>query len=205
MLTPINLPVLTKSVNNFEWWKESNTQQPLESPLDGTVQDIELPGARWCALWTWPPLVGIDAGRVEAFLNALRGRAGCFLLPNYQRPVPNGSIGTAGAQINGDQVVAASLNLKGITSGKTLLAGDFIGFNSELRQVVADATANGAGLMTVQLDCPFRKPVTNGMNVVTDHPMVIMKLTTNEAPHGRKGINKVFEYAEVECREIWDA
>jgi hypothetical protein len=186
----------------FEWWKESNSQEGLESPLDKSVQTLELPGAKWRAAVEMPPMFEPKAGAFEAFWNSLRGRAGRFLLYNYQRPLPNGTIGAAGALVNGNQAVSASLLLKGVAVGKTLLAGDYIGFNSELRQVIATATANGSGLMTVSLDCPFRNPVTDGMAVVTDRPAAIFMLPNDDSPHSLKDSDKKYGF-RFECLEVW--
>jgi len=59
----------------------------------------------------------------------------------------------------------------------TLLAGDMLGHNSEqLFQVAADATANDAGAVTVQLVNKARKAIASGQAINWNKPTTTMRL-----------------------------
>lgn len=87
-------PTLVQAApTTLEFGLVSNTQT-FVSPLNGTVQTLEMPGARWRASFSFENLSDADAATLQAFLVTLRGQAGRFYLWNFARSTPRGA-GTA--------------------------------------------------------------------------------------------------------------
>lgn len=162
----------------YSWRKLSNTQVH-ESPLTRSVQTLALPGARWACTAVWQNLAPADSALLRAFMYSLRGRAGRFYLHNFARPSPRGAV--AGTPlVAGAGQVGSTLNTDGWTPGATLLAGDFVAIGTELRVVIADATADGAGLMAVTFDEPVRSSPADNAALVTLQPACVMRLTSDD-------------------------
>ena len=180
-MTTLTFPALGREgPTTFLWRKLSNTQT-FESPLTRGVQTLALPGARWACTATWASLQSEDRAKLLAFLASLRGTAGRFYLSHLGLRAPRGTaLGTP--LVAGASQTGATLATDGWTPGATLLAGDFIGFNAgaELRLVTADATANGAGAMSLSLDEPIRTSPSDNSAIVTASPTCIMRLASDE-------------------------
>lgn len=180
-MTTLTFPSLSRNgPAGFTFRKLSNTQT-FESPFTAGVQTMVLPGARWACAARFDNLQPADRAKLLAFLASLRGTAGRFYLGNLGQPTPRGTaLGTP--LIKGASQTGASLITDGWTAGATLLAGDFIGFNAgaELRMLIADATADGSGNMTLSLDEPIRVSPGDNTALVTAAPTCIMRLTGDE-------------------------
>lgn len=180
-MTILTFPTLRRGLGPgepFSWRKLSNTQV-FDSPLTRSVQTLALPGARWACTAIWQNLTPEDSALARAFLYSLRGRAGRFTLHNFGRPGPRGT--AAGTPlVAGAGQTGATLNTDGWSAGATLLAGDFVGVNGELRCVVADATADGAGLMALTLDEPLRASPADNAALTTTRPTCVMRLTSDD-------------------------
>ena len=181
-MTTIAYPTLSIAPARMQFGLRANTQVH-RSPLTGSVQVLELPGARWRASWSYGRLQEADAALLQAFLARLRGQANDFTVYNFARPVPRGTINLSGVTLtNSVAQFASSVDLSGCGAAKTLLAGDFIGFGGELHMVVAAATASGGGAMTgVTVEPPVRTAQLAGVSVTTDKPTVTMMLEDPEA------------------------
>lgn len=172
-------PTLSRAVpGEIEWGLVSNTQV-FTSPLSGATQTMALPGARWKVGFSLNHLSREDAALLQAFFVRLRGMSGSFTLHNFERPTPRGSCALSGVTVGGAVLAGATAaDLAGCGAGATLLTGDFIGIGGELKMVVADATADGAGLMTaVAFEPPSRADWANGAAVVTNKPLCTFMLT----------------------------
>lgn len=196
-------PALTKAPATFEWWLLSSSLN-FTSPLDGSVQTLELPGARWMVSIVMTPLQEYDTALMESFLAKLRGQANRFTLWNMSRPAPRGTI-SGSPLVNGAQAAGASLNIKSAPVGSTLLEGDYIGLNGELRLVGTNATADGGGLMTLALDSPLRNAVTDGMAITLLKPLATFMMTSPEMPHAPKvpGSLGLKSYFTLQAQEVW--
>jgi len=155
MATVITFPTLTATAPaRMRWGQVSNTQVSV-SPLNGTIQTQELPGARWQISVDYPPLTDADAALMRAFLVQMRGQASRVDLWPFDRETPRGT--AAGTPlVNGASQTGASLITDGWTAGATLLAGDFFAVGTQLFMVAADATASGGGAMTITVEPPIR-------------------------------------------------
>ena len=111
------------------------------SPLNGAVQTVELPGARWSARLSYNSLNSDESNTLIAWLARLRGMSGRFVMPDFSHPATLEGV-TAGngnsVAVVGDDIV---LTTNALTGG-ALAVGDKFTLNSELKVVVQknDAT-----------------------------------------------------------------
>lgn len=178
-MTTYAFPTLSVNPSSMEWWLESNTQV-FESPLNNSRQTLEIPGARWNFIYTWDDLIEADWRILSAWLSSLRGQANRFTASDISRPSPRGSI--AGTPlVNGASQTGPTLNIDGVTNGTTLLKGDLIGVNGELREIIADVTASG-GAMALTLDCALRSSPADNAAITVTSPTATFMLTDPSAP-----------------------
>ena len=136
----------------------SNTQL-FTSPLSGSMQTLEMPGAVWTLDAALPPIQNAAwAAAWRVFLTQLRGQAGRFYAGDPLRKVPRGTA-TGTPLVAGGSQTGASLATDGWTAGVTgvLLAGDYIAFSGgsgrrELHMVTADANSDGSGNATLSIE-----------------------------------------------------
>lgn len=152
----------------------------LVSPFNGTVQTMELPGARWCMLLSFAPAVEGYAGPLRAFIASLRGQANRAALYNFAQPTPRGTaLGTP--LVNGaSQALGGPLVTDGWAAGATLLKGDFFSAGSELKMSTADCAADGSGNMTIPFEPPFRSAPADNAAITTDRPTALFILRDPE-------------------------
>lgn len=157
--------------DQFDFSLISNTQI-FQSPLSGSLQTLELPGARWGATLTFNNVKDDDAATLQAFLTQLRGQANRFSLWNMARPNPRGNIkaGTA-ATVNGANQTGNQLHTHNWNPGDTiLLPGDLFSVNGELKMITAAATADGTGAATLQFEPPLRSSPSDAAPITTSQP-----------------------------------
>jgi hypothetical protein len=175
-MTTLTWPTLTRSgPRDFELTLEANTQT-FVSPLSRATQTVEMPGARWLASFTLENLLEADTALLQAFMAKLRGRAGRFTLHNFARPVPRGTA-SGSPLVKGGSQTGTALIIDGLAAGATLLTGDYIGVNGELKIVVADATADGSGEMTLTIEPPLRASPADNAAITLVQPTATFMLT----------------------------
>lgn len=156
----------------------ANTQEHA-SPLSAVVQTRELPGARWQATYVLPPMPPALAAPWRAFLVGLRGRAGRFYGYDPDARIPRGT--ARAALIDGAGQSGTTLKLKGLGVGQTLLAGDYLAYDTgrgrTLHIVVADATADSSGRMAVLVEPPIRTPPPNDAAAILTEASCVMMLS----------------------------
>lgn len=139
---PLALPTATgiKSIT----WTMVNATAYSESPFTFAGQTHAYTGERWEADISLPRMKRAQAEQWISFLISLRGRFGSFLLNDPDATSPRGTATAAtisGAA--GDRTISAT-----VTSGQTLLAGDYIqlgtGSDSTLHKVIQDFTGSGS-------------------------------------------------------------
>lgn len=177
-MTTYSFPTLTQQAPvTLEWALQSNTQT-FTSPLNGTVQTMELPGARWRASFAFQNLSDADAATLQAFLTKLRGQANRFTLYNFARPKPNG-VGTGTPLVNGASQTGTTLVTDGWTASQTgiLKAGDFFSVNGELKMCVADCNSDGSGNATITFEPPLRAAPADNAAITVTNPTTTFMLT----------------------------
>lgn len=199
-MTILTFPTLLKSTPALIDWSLVSNTQSFSSPLSAAVQTVEMPGARWKAAFVMDNLTAADAALIQAFMAKLRGRAGRFYLWNFARPTPRGTI--AGTPlVKGAAQTGTSLLIDGCTAGTTLLAGDYIGVNSELKLVVGDATASVGGEMTLTIEPPLRSSPADNAPITTTRPTAVMMLAADEAKWTTRA--PFWTNAPIDCIEAW--
>lgn len=178
-MTTLSFPSLSRAIpRSMDWALRANTQS-FQSPLSGSMQTVELPGARWAASFMLENLDEADAALLQAFLAKLRGRAGRFTLHNLARPQPRGTL-TGTPLVKGASQTGTTLAIDACTVGATLLAGDFFAVNGELKMVVADATADGAGEMSLTFEPPLRSSPADNDALTLSSPTATFMLAGDE-------------------------
>lgn len=180
-MTTYAFPTLSRPPSSFVWRLLSNTQT-LESPLTGSIQTIELPGARWAFTASWPGFTETDAALMQSFLAKLRGQANRFTMYNFARKVPRGTaagVPTVNNESGSPTTLQTGTTLitKSWTAGVTLKEGDFFGVNGELKMVTAAATADGSGNMTITFEPPLRASPAHGAAITYTNPTATFMLS----------------------------
>lgn len=164
----------------------------LELPPDSSIQNEILGAAR------------------EAFFDRLRGPVNLISMWNLKRPLPLGTLRDGGgsaqwktntstnatwqtsapaaatwsyigptlyavAQLAGSIVICT-------TPGKTLLAGDHVGAGAQNFRAMADATADSAGKLTVEVLPRVRTALNNGATVLCTKPTANFMLKAEGVP-----------------------
>jgi hypothetical protein len=140
----------------------NNAVSLTQSPFTFQQQVIRHPGQRWTASVTIPPVRRDLAEPWVAFLLALNGPVGTFLLGDPNAKAPRGT--ATSATITG----AAGSSSPTITMTGTLLAGDYIQIGSAgtstLHKVLVDR--NGTG--TIEIWPALRSTVTAATVTLTN-------------------------------------
>lgn len=181
------------------------------SPFNKSTQTADLYGERWAIRMDLTAGNNVQQGAAfEAFFDRLRGPVNLIAMWNQRRPVPLGTLqdgsGTAqwkndvGANANwvnnvgaaatwsasGPVIYAAAQHASTITiattPGKTLLAGDHFGAGLQLFRVMADATADSAGRLVVEVLPRVRTALPISTPVVCTRPTANFMLKAEGVP-----------------------
>ena len=157
---PLTLPT-TIGFESIEL-KAVNAVARPESQFSYVSRTLVHPGQRWAATVTIPPLRRDIMAPWTAFLTALKGQTGTFLMgdPDYQ----DGPLGTVSScTLTG----TAGSGSPTVTMTGSLLAGDYIqlgtGANARLHKVLQDRTGNG----TLEIWPNLRANYTSAPVIVT--------------------------------------
>ena len=160
-------------------WQQRRNDMEFRSVFGAQAQEVAAP--LWECLLTITPMNEKNAGALQALLMKLEGKTNMLALYNCGRPQPLGTM-------RGTMTLHAAIT-KGDTSmqidggvdqaGKTLLAGDYIGFGSGSTQQVVmvtdPSTADGNGIVTVNFRPSARNNISSGSDVVWDKPKVLFR------------------------------
>ena len=181
------------------------------STYSKTTQTIDFLGERWAVKVDLANDNNLILGAArEAFFDRLRGPVNLIAMWNLRRPLPQGTLrdggGTAqwknNAAVNANwvnnvaaaatwstsgPVIYAANQLDGTiviatTPGKTLLAGDHFGAGLQLFRVMADATADSAGKLTVEVLPRVRTTLPISTPVVCTKPTANFMLKADGVP-----------------------
>lgn len=143
---PLTLPTIT-GIKNIEL-RAVNAVAYSQSPFTYAGQAHSYGGEMWQADITLPPMKRAAAEEWLAFLISLRGQYGTFYLGDPDGKMPRGTVST-NSDVNsatgsaGDRTISLT-----ITSGETLLAGDYIQIGTTssrtLHKVLEDVTGTGS-------------------------------------------------------------
>lgn len=163
----------------------------LESDFTFQQQVQESQGQRWEISMQFPRMTADQAGQYRAFFAKLRGQLGTFLIGDYTRALPKGSI-TGNPLVKGGSQTGNSLIIDGLTHSINgiLKAGDWIqlgtGGASRLHMVVEDANSNSSGEATLTIEPELRSSPADNAAVTYQNCMGVFRLT-KEVPFSTSG------------------
>lgn len=173
-----------------------------ESPFTGEQQIYQHQGQWLEATVTLPPMVRDDAEEVVAFLFALNGRVGTFLMK-----LPGGGRGAASGSpvVDGASQTGAALAIRGASASITnwLKAGDWLqigsGATARLHKVLTAANTDSSGKATLDLWPRLRYSPADGAPVTLSNPMGLWRLMANKRDYD---IQQAMMYGvSFACRE----
>lgn len=143
-----------------------------ESQFTFKQQVFVHPGQRWEASVTVPPLRRDVMAPWKAFLTALKGASGTFLLGDPDYATPQGDVSSCAVSgAAGEEDVT-------VTMTGTLKAGDYIqlgsGSAARLHMVLADRV--GSGTMNIW---PALRQTYSGQTAIIDSPRGLFRLASN--------------------------
>lgn len=150
-----------------------------ESPFGSDQQVVDKLNDLWMVSLTLPVRRHAQAAELEAFLASFRGQVNWISLWHFVRPAPRGTLRgtllTSGTQAQG----AASLVLSGGTAAGSVLKGDLFGAGGQILMASSDATADGAGAITIPLVNRLRAAIATGQSVTWDKPTATFRLASH--------------------------
>lgn len=149
------------------------------SQLTGSIQTVEVPGARWVMFMTLVQRKHELQAVREALLAQIAGQANRVALWHFARPAPRGTM-RGSPTLSATAAAGATTLAITTTALATLLVGDMVKVGSQLVQVVTDATADGAGAMSASIRPALRAQVASGSAVTWDRPTGLFLLTQQE-------------------------
>jgi hypothetical protein len=165
--------------------RATNAVAYARSPFTFAGQAFAYPGQMWQADITLPPMKRADAEQWVAWLLSLRGQLGTFLLGD-----PNGATARGAATgtplVNGASQTGGSLVIDGAATSVTgwLKAGDYIqlgsGSSARLHKVLADASSDGSGNVTLDIWPHIRTAPADNATVTVSSAKGLFRLSSNE-------------------------
>jgi hypothetical protein len=186
----------TITVEKFSWMQQR--RDVYFNSIFGS-QAIEVSPPQWSASITPLLVYEKDAGDIETLLMQLKGRTNQLALHNLARPAPLGTMrGTMTfntAPSAGDTTISV---IAATEAGKTLLKGDLIGFGSGATQqvvmVLADATADGSGIISLSIEPPLRNAFSAGDSITWDAPKALFRYNDQNSSNGQTGTLIQWDY-----------
>lgn len=169
---------------SFTWGVRDNSRS-FVSELSGSIQTMSLPGTRWAVLMEFSHHAPHDRALLEGFFSRIRQQHR-IEMHRLDRPRPIGTINLSGVTLASTAAQFASvINLAGCGPLATMQAGSMLGLGGQLLMVAQNATANGAGQMTVQLTHMLRAQHGAGATVVLSRPTARWALKTGDIDFAR--------------------
>lgn len=156
------------------------------SPFSAEMQSYVHQGEWWEAAVEYPDLLREEAEEVIAFLLALNGREGSFLMGPVAGvdAVQRGSWAGQSPLVHGAGQQGKSLVIDGLAPLATVRAGDWFqlgsGSSARLHRVVQDATADASGQVALQIWPRLRVAPADNAPLTLQAPKGLWMLLTND-------------------------
>jgi len=159
-------------------WGSTRLDTKFESVF-GT-QAVEVNPPLWTSTLESDQLNENVSGAWSAFIMQMKGQTNQLALWNLGRPVPLGTMrGTMTFNTTAIQGATTLSIIASTESTKTLKAGDYLGFGATVTQqvvmVMADATANGSGIISVTVQPPLRNAMAATTAITWDKPTAFFR------------------------------
>lgn len=174
----------TLYVSAMSWGQRRNE---LVSRSVFGAQTTEVAAPLWIVTCQIDRLTDAEAGEWKSLMMRMQGQVNQLALWDHMRPVPIGTMrGTMVVDVNAAAgAVQLVIDAGAGEAGQTLKQGDLLGLGSGLTQqvvmVTADATADGSGVITVDIQPPLRNAFTAGASVTWDQPKALFRRTSSDA------------------------
>ncbi len=186
----------TPGFRSVRFGLRANTQS-FTSPLNRSVQTIELPGALWFASFELPLMTRAQAAQWQAFLVDLMGASGRFFGFDPDGRTPHGAYdsGQDTPLVAGASQTGASLATDGWRANGTglLLAGDYFEVGGELKMVTSQVDSDATGAATVQFRPSLRTSPTDNSVLTLIDPKVTMMLVDDEQAAWEGDLNAIVQ------------
>lgn len=180
--SPIDVPTVMRiaSVNI----RRHVAQGQGRSPWTFETQNQTHQGQRLSMDVRLPPIKNrAVAEDIIGWLWSLNGRQYSFLMGVPAYSTPRGTWAGSPKVLGSHAARSASIAMDGFTSGATVKRGDLFqqgtGTASHLHRVTKDATANGSGLLTLEIWPYTRAALADNDTFVTSSPKGIWELSSN--------------------------
>ena len=175
-MTTLSMPTTPTGFRVNRFALISNTIM-FTSPLNGTTQTLEFPGAKWGGLFTLPPMKRAVAAPWLSFFTQLRGAAGRFYGFDPNAKTPRG-VASGSPLVNGSSQTGVSLTTDAwpVSTTGLLLPGDYFQVGSELKMVTASVDSNGSGEATITFEPPLRASPSDNATIIYTNPTCVMRL-----------------------------
>jgi hypothetical protein len=165
------------------WGQKRND---MESRSIFGAQAAEVTGPLWVSSLAAPPQTEAGASLWQLLLLQLRGRTNQLALWCLRRPAPLGTMrGSMTLNADATQGDATLSIIEATQAGKTLLKGDLLGMGTATTQqvvmVTADATADGSGIISVNIEPPMRNTIAAAEAVTWDKPCVLFRRSNSDS------------------------
>jgi hypothetical protein len=152
-------------------------------PLSVNEQYVELPYShRWSQIITLRVATHAERADIEGEIERWINPANRLLIWHLARPVPRGTMRGSPTLNGAHSQGATSLVLASAGANATILRGDMLGVTTnatpyaiQLVRVVADATASGAGAVTVSIEPALRVAANTGAAIIWDKPKAMWR------------------------------
>lgn len=169
-------------------WELNDITAKNQSPYTAEAQIAVFQGQWFSAQIAFGRMTRTMAAPAEAFVAALRGRAGTFLMA---RPDATGPLGVAATTpgtplVNGSGQSGNSLAIDGCPTSRTgwLLAGSYIQLGSaatsRLYKVLEDVNTNGSGQATLTLWPNLRTSPADNAALTLTSPKTVFRRTEDK-------------------------
>lgn len=179
---PLNTPT-SIGIVNIEL-SATNAVAVSRSPFTFSQQVHTYPGQMWSATITIPPLRKEFVEPWVAFLLALRGQTGTFLLGDPNNVTARG-VATGTPLVKGAAQTGGTLEIDGATISTTgwLKAGDYIQLgaasSATLHKVLLDANSDASGNVTLEIWPYMRTAPADNAAVAVSNCKGVFRLATN--------------------------
>jgi hypothetical protein len=184
MVAILTWPTAVPPAKTATWRMVANTQTHI-SPLDNTVQTLELVGARWAADCSWSGLNEPEWRAFESFLAQLRGAAGRFYFWPPHAWKPRTPIAASPTVVGANQNGTTLLTIGWPPSMTVLNQGDYFAVDNylggrELKIIRQPMFTNSGGAVYLTFDPPLRRSPLDGAPIMFNRPTTIMRLSNDE-------------------------
>ena len=182
-------------VNRFELRIIPNLRT-FSGPYTPTIQVLDLMGERWAArLDLVVTNSTIEAAAREAYFDRLKGMAHQVSLWHLRLIAPQGTLRGTPTVLDNITQMSNATRLQ-TTAGATLRAGDMLGLGSQLVRIMADATADGTGAISIEFQPRARIAIASGAAVTWAKP------TANFMQRSADGVPTVWAPGRAEGASI---